>query len=191
MEKKMTEEKSFIDQLLEEAEEKEKKLEQAQLDLILIEIRKLEDQVENNFDTAAQEREIIKNWALERNEMLTSRIEWLSKKLESYLRDEKLKTLDLPNGIIRIRRQPDSVNIINQEDFFNHAGDQLLEIIPETARPSLLKIRAFIKKTGRIPKGVEVQPQNEKFSYTIKRNNNGKEKTGDTSEPISKSAVVV
>ena len=191
MEKKMTEEKSFIDQLLEEAEEKEKKLEQAQLDLILIEIRKLEDQVENNFDTAAQEREIIKNWALERNEMLTSRIEWLSKKLESYLRDEQLKTLDLPNGIIRIRRQPDSVNIINQEDFFNHAGNQLLEIIPETARPSLLKIRAFIKKTGRIPKGVEVQPQNEKFSYTIKRNNNGKEKTGTTDKLPSKSAVVV
>jgi hypothetical protein len=191
MEKKMTEEKSFIDQLLEEAEEKEKKLEQAQLDLILIEIRKLEDQVENNFDTAAQEREIIKNWALERNEMLTSRIEWLSKKLESYLRDEKLKTLDLPNGIIRIRKQPERVSVIDEEKFFKRATSELLNIIPETAKPDLLKIRSFIKKTGRVPEGIEIQTQEEKFSYTIKRNNNGKEKTGDTSEPISKSAIVV
>ena len=71
----MTQEKSFIDQLIEKAELKEKKLEQAQLDLILIEIRILEEQIEKNFDTAAQEREIIKNWALERNEMLTNRID--------------------------------------------------------------------------------------------------------------------
>ena len=168
----MTEEKSFIDQLLEEAEEKEKKLEQAQLDLILIEIRKLEDQVEKNFDTAAQEREIIKNWALERNEMLTSRIEWLSKKLESYLRDEKLKTLDLPNGIIRIRKQPERVSVIDEEKFFKRATSELLNIIPETAKPDLLKIRSFIKKTGRVPEGIEIQTQEEKFSYTIKRNNN-------------------
>ena len=60
----MTEEKSFIDQLIEDAEKRDKKLEQSLLDLILIEIRKLEDSIEKNFDTAAQEREIIKNWAL-------------------------------------------------------------------------------------------------------------------------------
>ena len=96
----MTEEKSFIDSLIENAERKEKRLEQSLLDLILIEIRKLEDQVEKNFDTAAQEREIIKNWALERNNMLSSRIGWLSKKLELYLKEEELKTLDLPNGTI-------------------------------------------------------------------------------------------
>jgi hypothetical protein len=187
----MSEEKSFIDQLIEEAEEKEKKLEQSHLDLILIGIRKLEEQVEKNFDTAAQEREIIKNWALERNTMLQSRIEWLSKKLEYYLREEKLKTLDLPNGIIRIRKQPDSVSIIDEEKFFQYAGNSLLEIVPETARPSLLKIRAFIKKSGRIPKGVEVATQPEKFSYTIKRNDNGKEKTGTSDKLPSKSAIVV
>jgi hypothetical protein len=191
MEKKMTEEKSFIDQLLEEAEEKEKKLEQAQLDLILIEIRKLEDQVEKNFDTAAQEREIIKNWALERNTMLSSRIEWLSKKLETYLREEKLKTLDLPNGIIRIRKQPEKIAVMDEEKFFKKATSDLLNIIPETAKPDLLKIRSWIKRTGRVPEGVEVSLQEEKFSYTIKRNNNGKEKTGTASKPISKSAVVV
>jgi hypothetical protein len=187
----MSEEKSFIDQLLEEAEAKEKKLGQAQLDLILIEIRKLEEQVEKNFDTAAQEREIIKNWALERNTMLQSRIDWLSKKLEFYLREEKLKTLDLPNGIIRIRKQPEKITVMDEEKFFKKATSDLLNIIPETAKPDLLKIRSWIRQTGRVPKGVEVQPQNEKFSYTIKRNNNEKEKTGDTSEPISKSAVVV
>ena len=187
----MTEEKSFIDQLLEEAEEKEKKLEQAQLDLILIEIRKLEEQVEKNFDTAAQEREIIKNWALERNSILDSRIEWLCKKLELYLREENLKTLDLPNGIIRIRKQPERVSVIDEERFFKRATSDLLNIIPETAKPDLLKIRSFIKKTGRVPDGIEILNGEEKFSYTIKRNNNGKKETGTADKLPSKSAVVV
>ena len=184
-------ENSFIDQLLAEAEMKEKKLEQAQLDLILIEIRKLEDQVEKNFDTAAQEREIIKNWALERNEMLTNRIEWLSKKLETYLREENLKTLNLAHGIIRLRKQPEKITVMDEEKFYKKATSDLLNIIPETAKPDLLKIRSWIRRTGRIPEGVEVSTQEEKFSYTIKRNDNGKEKTGTTSKPISKSAVVV
>ena len=50
--------KSFIDELIEEAEAKEEKLMQSHLDLILIEIRNLEDSIEKNFATAAEEREI-------------------------------------------------------------------------------------------------------------------------------------
>ena len=189
----MTEEKSCIDQLIEEAEEKEKKLEQSHLDLILVEIRKLEEQMEKNFDTAAQEREIIKNWALERNSMLQSRIEWLSRKLELYLREEEVKTLDLPNGIIRIRKQPEKVIIVDEEKFFKKATNALLNIVPETAKPDLLKIKAWIKRTGRVPDGVEVSTSEEKFSYTIKKENgnNGKEKTRATDKQPSKSGIVV
>lgn len=177
----MTEEKSFIDQLIEDAENRDKKLEQSHLDLILMEIRKLEGSIEKNFDTAAQEREIIKNWALERNTMLQSRIEWLGKKLESYLKAENLKTLDLPNGIIRLRKQAEKVMVVDEEKFFRKATSALLNIIPESAKPDLLKIKAWIKRTGRVPEGVEVvNSQEEKFSYTIKKENrkNGKEKTG-------------
>jgi hypothetical protein len=188
----MTEEKSFIDLLIEESEKKEEKLLQSHLDLILIEIRKLEEQIEKNFDTAAQEREIIKNWALERNAMLNARIEWLSRKLELFLKEENLKTLDLPNGIIRMRKQPERVIIVDEERFFKKATTSLLNIIPDTAKPDLLKIKAWIKRTGRVPEGVEVSTSDEKFSYTLKKENgNGKEKIRATSESISKSSIVV
>lgn len=187
----MSEEKSFIDQLIQEAEEKEKRLEQAHLDLILVEIKKLEEQIEMNFDTAAKETEIIKNWALERNAILTNRIEWLSKKLENYLREEKLKTLDLPNGIIRIRKQPEKIIIADEELFLKNATNNLLNIIPETIKPDLFKIRSFIKKTGRVPIGVEVINGEEKFSIKIKRNNYGKKETGVASEQPNQFAAVV
>jgi hypothetical protein len=183
---------SFIDELIQEAEEKENKLMQSHLDLILIEIRKLEEQIEKNFNTAAEEREIIKNWALERNSMLNSRIQWLSKRLEGFLRDEKLKSLDLPNGKCRLRKQSDKISIVDEEKFFNNATSALLNIT-ETVKPDLLKIRVWMKKTGRIPQGVEIIPQeDEKFSYTIKRNDNGtKKKIGATNKPTNKSAVVI
>jgi hypothetical protein len=186
-------ENNFIDEVLREAEEKEKKLEQAHLDLILVEIAKLEENMERNFDTAAMERDLIKNWALERNSLLQSRIDWLSKKLEKYLREEKLKTLDLPNGIIRIRKQQDQVQVIDEEKFFNNATNDLLEIIPETAKISLLKIKSWIKKTGRTPVGCEVIKGINKFSYQIKKENrnNGKGKVRTGSEQISKVNVAV
>ena len=184
---------SFIDQILKEAEEKDQRLMESHLDLILIEIRKLEEEIEKNFDTAAQEREIIKNWALERNSMFSSRIEWLTKRLERFLKEENLKTLDLPNGILRIRKQTDKVTIVDEEKFYKNATSAILNIIPESAKPDLLKIKAWIKKTGRVPAGVEVTSSEEKFSYTIKKENgnNGKEKTRASDKLPGKSAIVV
>ena len=184
---------SFIDQILKEAEEKDQRLMESHLDLILIEIRKLEEEIEKNFDTAAQEREIIKNWALERNSMFSSRIEWLTKRLERFLKEENLKTLDLPNGILRIRKQTDKVTIVDEEKFYKNATSAILNIIPETAKPDLLKIKAWIKKTGRVPAGVEVTSSEEKFSYTIKKENgnNGKEKARTSDKLPNKTAVVI
>ena len=137
----MKEETNFIDELIRESEERDKKLEHSHLDLILIEIRKLEDEVEKNFDTAAQEREIIKNWALERNSMLSSRIEWLSRKLELYLKEEDLKTLDLPNGIIRIRKQPEKISVIDEE---KSAAGELCHLITFPVYPVNVRVELLV-----------------------------------------------
>lgn len=79
-----------------------------------------------------------------------------------------LKTNDLPNGIIRIRKQPDKIINVDEELFFRKATDDLLNIILESVKPDLLKIKAWITRTGRIPDGVEVTRGEEKFSYTVK-----------------------
>ena len=141
-------ENNFIDELIKESEERDRKLEQSHLDLILIEIRKLEEQIEKNFRYCCQEREIIKNWALERNSSLVNaRIEWLSKKLELFLREENVKTLDLPNGIIRMRKQPEKVIVVDEEKFFKKATtDLLLNIIPEAGKTRLIKDKSLDKK---------------------------------------------
>ncbi len=169
---------SFIDELLEEAEAKEEKINRELIDLVLIEIRDLQDQVEQNFEQAERERTIIKNWAINSNDKLVNRIQWLEKRLEAWLKEEGQKTVDLPNGVIRFRKQPDRIEIIDNELFLNNATSNMLSIIPETAKADLNKIKNFVKRSGRTPKGCEILKGEIKFSYSI--NNHKEEEVNGT-----------
>jgi len=179
---------NFLDDLIRESEEREKKLNHEMADMMLLEIRNLQEEIGRVFDQAEKERTIIKNWAITKNSKLTNRIEWISKKLELFLKEEGVKTLDLAFGSIKFRKQPDRVEIIDDELFLNNATPNMLTIVPETAKADLSKIKSFIKRSGRVPQGCEIIPGEIKFSYTIKKENgnNGKEKVGAGSEQTSK-----
>ena len=70
----MTEETNFIDMSIEEAEADETKQTNAYFDLIIVEIKRLEAEIEQNFLLNAEaEVEIIKNWSLTRNTKLSDR----------------------------------------------------------------------------------------------------------------------
>jgi len=186
---------SFIDQILKEAEEKEQKLNHEMADMMLLEIRNLQEEIELTFEQAERERTIIKNWAITKNSKLTNRIEWLSKKLELFLKEEDVKTLELAFGTIRFRKQPDKVEIIDDELFLNNASSSTLTIIPEAAKADLNKIRAFIKRSGRVPQGCELIPGEIKFSYKINNHQeeeiNGTKKIRTGSKQTSKLSVVI
>jgi hypothetical protein len=171
----------FIDELVKEAEEKEQKLNRELADLMLLEIRNLHEEIERVFDQAEKERTIIKNWAITKNSKLTSRIEWISKKLELFLKEENVKTLELAFGSLRFRKQPDRVEILDNELFLDNATSNMLSIIPETAKADLNKIKAFIKRSGRTPKGCEIIAGELKFSYSI---NNHKEIEADGKKEV-------
>lgn len=185
----------FIDELVREAEEKEQKLNRELADLMLLEIRNLQEEIERVFDQAEKERTIIKNWAITKNSKLANRIEWISKKLELFLKEENIKTLELAFGSLRFRKQPDRVEILDNELFLNNATSSMLMIVPETAKADLNKIKAFIKISGRTPDGCEVIPGEIKFSYSINNNKeievNGTKETGAGGKQASKLSVVV
>jgi hypothetical protein len=186
---------SFIDELLDEAEAREEKFNRELIDLVLIEIRDLQDQVEENFEQAERERTIIKNWAITSNDKLVNRINFLEKRLEAWLKEEGQKTVDLPNGVIRFRKQPDRIEIIDNELFLNNAASSMLSIIPETAKADLNKIKTYIKKSGRTPKGCEIIQGEVKFSYSINNHKeievNGKKEAGTQAERKDNLRVVI
>jgi hypothetical protein len=185
----------FIDELVKEAEVKEQKLNRELADLMLLEIRNLQEEIERVFDQAEKERTIIKNWAITKNSKLTNRIDWISKKLELFLKEENVKTLELAFGSIRFRKQPDRIEIIDNELFLNNATSNMLSIIPETAKADLNKIKAFIKRAGRTPKGCEIIQGEVKFSYSINNHKeievNGKKETGVETKRQDKLRVVI
>ena len=187
---------SFMDQIVKEAEEKEQKLNREMADLMLLEIRNLQEEIEQTFEQAERERNIIKNWAITKNSKLTNRIEWISKKLELFLKEEGVKTLDLAFGTIRFRKQPDRVEIVDDEMFLNNATSNILTIVPESAKADMNKIKAFIKQTGRIPQGCELIQGTTKFSYKINNHkeaevNGTKKEIRTGSKQTSKLSVVI
>lgn len=186
---------SFIDQIVGEAEQKEQKLNREMADMMLLEIRNLQEEIEQTFEQAERERTIIKNWAITKNSKLTNRIEWLSKKLEVFLKEENVKSLELAFGKIIFRKQPDKIEIVDDELFLNNATSNMLTIVPESAKADLNKIKAFIKRTGRVPQGCEVIPGTTKFIYSINNHkeeeSNGKKETGTGSKQKSKLSVVI
>ena len=167
----------FIDELLREAEEKEQKLSREFADLMLIEISQLEKQIQSNFEQAAREREIIKNWSLKINSKLVSRIEFLSKKLEVFIKETGEKTINLPNGILKMHKKPDRVEVDDLELFLKNARPEWLTVIPEQVKPNLVSIKNHIR-TRPIPKGVKVIEGEVEFSYKLNGVEDGKEEVG-------------
>jgi len=184
--------KTFLDELLEEAESKEFYNTEAYYDLILLQIRNLQEQISNNFSEAEKEINIINNWTLSRNTVLNERAQALERKLEAFIRERQVKTLELPNGMLKMHKKPDKIEIENLELFLKHARPEVLTIIPEQVKPDLSKIKSFIK-TRPIPAGVRVIEGKEEFSYKLRMEveNEREEKTGITVEPASKLRTAV
>jgi len=173
---------NFIDDLIKEAEEKEDQQTEAYFDLLLLEIKRLNSEIENTFTEADKETAMIKNWALTKNSKLQSRIDLLALKLEAFIKERKEKTIELVNGVLKMHKKPDKVEITDMDLFLKHARSELLTVVPEQLKPDLNKIKAWIK--GHIlPKGVTVTKGKEEFSYklngqlnNLEENNNGGQK---------------
>ncbi|MCX8106746.1 MAG: host-nuclease inhibitor Gam family protein [Ignavibacterium album] len=163
----MTEEQSFIEELLKEAEEKELQMTKSLVDLLLIEIGKLNEQIKSVQSEAEEEINIINQWAQRKVSKLIDRISFFEARLERFIREQGVKTIELPNGTLKIRKSPDKVEIADTQLFMNNATPELLRVIPESVKPDLIKIKSFIRLKGTIPPGVKYEEGKEKFTYKL------------------------
>jgi hypothetical protein len=163
-----TETDSFIDNLLAEAESKEVDEALAYYDLVVREIARLEGEIAEITSNTDREVQIIKSWALDRNVKFYDRIEFLQLKLESFIRAQDKKTIELPHGTLKLRAKPDKVEIIDLELFMKSATKDLVIIKPEEIKPSLTNIKNWIKMTNKIPDGVAVIEGTTEFKLTLK-----------------------
>jgi hypothetical protein len=179
--------KTFLDELLEEAESKEAYQTEAYYDLVLLQIKNLQEQIANNFREAEKEVQHIQNFVLHRNMILDERCKMLERKLELFIKERRVKTIELPNGTLKMHKKPDKVELEDVELFLKHARPEVLTIIPEQVKPDLSKLKAFIK-TRPIPAGVKVIEGKEEFSYKLRNmevENGGQEEAGSETQSAS------
>ena len=166
---------SFMDELLAEAEAKENSQLDSIMDMVLIEIRKLDEQIARNFRTSDEECKLIQDWALRRSAKQQDRINWLAVKLEKFIRDRGVKTVSLANGTLKIRRSQDKIEFFDMEAFMETTNPALLTLVPAYYTPNLKGIKEQIKLYDVVPDGVEVIPGSDKFSYKLKTNGQGED----------------
>ena len=184
-------EKIFLDELLEEAESKEEYQTEAYYDLILLQVKNLQEQIANNFSEAEKEIQHINNWVLHRNMVLDERCKVLERRLEAFIRGRQAKTIELPNGILKMHKKPDKIEIENLELFLKHARAEILTVIPEQVKPDLSKIKSFIK-TRPVPAGVVVIEGREEFSYKLRKEvEDGQKEIGSQTESASNLRAVI
>ncbi len=174
---------SFIEELLIEAEIKEEEQTEGYHDLLLIQIRTLQEQIAKNFLQSEKEINIIKEWALKKNTLLQERVNWLEKRLEAFTIQRGTKTIDLPNGVLKFHKKPDKVEITDLDLFLQNARPEMITVVPEHYKPDLNKIKAYLKSHLNTPPGVTVTEGKELFTYKLK----GKEEE-DGAQEIRNSA---
>ena len=180
----MTESESFIDELLAEAEIKEGQQTEAFFDLLLLQVQQMQEQIAYNFAEANKEVLLIKQWALNKNHGIQAKIDFIELKLAAFIKEKGLKTIDLAHGVLKYHKKPDKVEINDIDLFLKNAKPEMLSIVPETVKPDMTKIKAYLKG-HKAPPGVLVISGKEEFSYKIKGKENeygGQEETGDTVE---------
>jgi hypothetical protein len=183
---------NFLDELLQEAESKEMYQTEAYLDLVLLNIKNLQAQIATNFSEAEKEINLINNWTLTRNSVLNERTQVLERKLELFIREKNVKTIELPNGTLKLHKKQSKVEIEDLELFLKHARPEVLTIIPEQVKPDIGKLKAFIK-TRPVPAGIKVIEGKEEFSYKLRMEaeNGGQEEAGSEAEHADKYRAVI
>jgi hypothetical protein len=158
----------FIEEILAEAEQVELQQRAGYYDLVLAEIRDIEQQITAIHEQAECEVALIKDWELRRCLQFQERIAFMARKLEAFIRETGQKTMDLPHGVLKIRKAPDKVEIADLAVFLQHARSELLSIVPENIKPDLPRIKEYIKRTGEIPDGVQFIQGSDAFTYKLR-----------------------
>jgi DNA-binding FrmR family transcriptional regulator len=161
---------NFMNELLEDVIQEEVQSTQVYMSLLVKKVAHMQKQIGTIFLASDEEVKIIKNFALSKSAKIQGQIDGISSVLEAYIRDlnEKdptVKTVDFTDGSIKLRRSATKIVIDNMDIFLANANDNLMN---KSVKPSLSKIKAVAKLSGRLPLGcVKIEPTEDDFSLKI------------------------
>jgi len=143
---------------------------EVRLDRFLWVIRQKEIELEKCIAIAEQSINRTQSWLDKKSNTINSGIEYLTRQMQNYLRQNKLKSLSLPNGSLGFRKQPETVEITDDTLFLEKAKSEFIRHVPEKFEPDIKAIKSYIKETSEIPQGVELKSKEDKFYYKLSDN---------------------
>lgn len=161
----------FIDQIIQEAEERKEKdrveMSRLRADDMLKALGVLDSQMSDVNSLCDTETARIEAYRQSELSRLDKKRSWISFNLDAYMRSTGEKTLRLPNGTLTLRKGRNKIVIVAMESFLKVASRLgFLTSVPESFEPDQQKIMAYLKRTRSVPEGCEFIPAETRFSYT-------------------------
>jgi len=158
---------NFLDELLEEVEQREIQNTETFMDLVLLEIKRINEKVAANFSNVEKEVELLNAWAIRKNTILEERKKFLERKLELFIKERGEKTISLPNGELKFHKKPSKIEITDMDEFLAHANKELLIEVPSSYKPNLTNIKKWIK--SKPIAGATLIEGKQEFSYKLNK----------------------
>ena len=159
----------IIDDILEE--DKEISLDDTnptlQFTKFLYGIRHIESEMDQMKLNAGNMITEINSWLDKKLESKQKQIDFMCGLMKNYLSQQGIKSLPLPSGTIGFRKQPERIEIVDEDVFMEHATFDIIKVEPEKFLPDLKAIKAKIKDQGIIPAGVDIVTPEMKFFYKL------------------------
>ena len=124
--------------------------------------------------TAQEEQAKLGRWTKRSMNKIDQKITFHSVALQGYLRREKQKSIDVPNGRVYTRKAPEVYTTPNGTE---NPGDYMAFCEQYKEEPFIKTerkidrnaLKKYVKQTGHIPDGVDVSFEDrEKFHYSLK-----------------------
>ena len=136
---------------------------------------KIKADLAENAAVAQAEIDRIMKWRVSEDDKLQQEMSFFEYLLMGYFQecrkaDDKLKTIKLPHGSLKMRAQQPEYAYPPEEDMVVWAeanGDDDLQLVITKKTVDKTKLKAYIKETGDIPNGLTITDRPEKFFVEV------------------------
>jgi len=132
-------------------------------------IKKMRDEIENVKAVGQDQIEVAQAYIDSESHKRENTIAFLSQRLHLFMIGQDQKTMNLPNGALKIRVRQDKVDVVDEAkvlDWIKSGSSDFDSMLRIKEMINKAEVRKYIKETGDIPDGVEVESQEPSFSIT-------------------------
>ena len=129
-------------------------------------IKKMRDEIENVKAVGQDQIKSAQAYIDSESRKRENTIAFLSERLHLFMNGQDKKTISLPNGDLKMRVRQDKVDVVDEAKVvaWIKSGPSPSSMLRIREMINKAEMRKYIKETGDIPDGVEVESQEPSFS---------------------------